>query len=118
MIPVSKYPQNLQDEYSIEIADISRKETDNLISKGYTEDKDLEDYIYNYTCYNLSLKELTEAETLQETASGAGASSTEREQSDMWRLRVKNYKEEMDRLFPMLTQTTSNVRTTPAFQQI
>lgn len=118
MIPVSKYPQNLKDKYYSEIADISRKQTDNLISKGYTNNKDLEDYIYNYTCYALSLKELTEAETIQETASAAGASSTEREQSDMWRLRVKQYKDEMDRLFPMLTQTTSNIRTTPAFQQL
>lgn len=118
MIPVSKYPQNLKEKYPSDIADISRKETNNLISKGYTDNKDLEDYIYNYTCYNLSLKEMTEAETLQEATNAAGAGSSEREQSDMWRVRVNNYKSQMDRIFPTLIQTTSNVRTTPAFQQI
>ena len=118
MIPASKYPQSLTDLYLADIVDISKKETDNLISKGYTDNKDLEDYVYNYTCYNVTLKALTESETNQETASAAGASSTEREQSDMWRLTLKNYKDEMDRLFSMLTQTTSNVRTTPAFQQL
>ena len=118
MIPISKYPQNLQDDYSSDIADISRKETDNLISKGYTDNKDLEDYVYNYTCYNLTLKALTEAETLQETASAAGASTTEREQSDMWRVLLKNYKDQIDLIFPFLTQTTSTTRTTQAFQQL
>jgi len=118
MTPVSKYPQNIQDKYPGEIADISKKETDNLLSQRYTDDKNLEDYVYNYTCYKLSLKGLTEAETLQETASAAGASTTEREQSDMWRVLLKNYKDEMNRVFPFLSQTTSNVRTTPAFQQL
>jgi len=118
MIPVSKYPQNLKDDYSTDIADISKKETDNLISKGYTDNKDLEDYVYNYTCYNLSLKGLTEAETLQEASNAAGAGTSEREQSDMWRVLLKNYKDQMDFIFPFLKQTTSNVRTTQAFQQI
>ncbi len=118
MISVSKYPQSLLDPYRADIVDISKKETDNLISKGYVDNKDLEDYIYNYTCYNVTLKALTESETNQETASAAGASSTEREQSDMWRLTLKNYEKEMDRLFPRLEQSTSSTRTTSAFQQL
>ena len=118
MIPVSAYPQNLQTDYQSEISTQSRRETDNLIAQGYTEDKNFEDYVYNAVCYNLTLNALTEAETAQETGSAAGASVTEREQSDMWFRTLKGYKDERDRLFPMLSQTTSRAQSTPAFQQL
>ena len=118
MIPVSKYPQNLQDDYPSEISSQSRRETDKLIAQGYTEDENFEDYVYNVVCYNLTLKGLTEAQTAQETGSAAGASVTEREQSDMWWRTLDGYKKERDRLFPMLNQTTSNAQSTPSFQQL
>lgn len=118
MIPVDQYPQTLRDVFENELMVFAAQKRAELITDGYIENSDFDQYVFADTCHTFTLRALADTDKSIQKGQAFGADATFQEQAAMWKATLDKLDQARTYYLSRMKKSSSSTIQTEAWQQI